>query len=202
MTVVPSRFALVLSLAALATALFMGAEYHHAILAGEFIARHEMAALGAAALLAVVTVSSTLLAATRVLGWFTPAPITYRRQELVNGPVAAFTLGMFVYLSIYPPTPWVFDTMTALAFVFGFMLMLPVGVADAPAAIAVLNACTGLAAAAAGFASGNGVLMMAGAVVAAAGATFAIIIHRPTSRPAWRTLVSAFAPAEPRTDRY
>ena len=111
----------------------------------------------------------------------------------MNAPAAAFIAGMLAYLIVYPPTPWVFYTMIGMAFVFGAMLTMPMDAADAPAAVALLNAATGLAAAAAGFANRNGVLVMAGALLAAAGFTLSIVARTPVQQSPFRALLRAFS---------
>ena len=110
----------------------------------------------------------------------------------MTGPLAAVTLGMLAYLILYPPISWVFATMIALGVVLGGLLLLPIGAADGPAAIALLNALSGLAMCVAGSAARDGVLVMAGALVAAAGFVLSLVARVPTGRSPLAVLLTAF----------
>lgn len=193
MTDMSQRNSYWLTLGTLACTLIEIVGYHGDIAAGHFIARREMAIVGTAVLLGTVTVAATLVAALRSPGARGRSVGAYRGQAFVNASTAAFIVGMLVYLAVYPPTPWVFDTVLALAFPFGIMLMIPVRDADAPGVVAALNGCAGLAACAAGFAAGSGVLVMAGALVAGAGWIFAIALRRTMTRSLRRAVFSAFS---------
>jgi NAD/NADP transhydrogenase beta subunit len=187
------RLAIVLSLGAFACALAGIADYHARVATGQFIPRPEMAALGMAVLFGTITVSATVVAAGRHLAWITSLPVVYRRQAFVNGPLAAFICGMLAYLVVYPPTPWVFDTMTSLAFGFGLLLMMPVDGTDGAVVVAALNALAGAAACVSGFASRNGVLIMLGAVVMAGGVIVSIVARAGAHRSLASVLFAAFS---------
>ncbi len=192
MTDLSQRNAYWLTLGTLATTLYEIARYHGDVASARFIARGHMFVVGVAVLLGAVTVAGTLAAAVRrTPGAIRPAA-TYRGQAFVNASAAAFILGMLAYLAFYPPTPWVFDTMLALALPFGIMLMLPVREPDAPAVVSVLNGCAGLTACAAGFAVGSGVLVMVGLVVGVVGWGLAVTLQRAMTRSPFSTLFSAF----------
>lgn len=181
-----------LTLGTLGTTLSEIAGYHGDISAGRFVARGQMAVVGVAVLIGTVTVAGTLAAATkRRRGTDRPA-VVYRGQRVVNASASAFILGMLVYLAVYPPTPWVFHTMVVLTLLLGIMLVIPVRAADTPAVVAALNGCAGLAACAAGFATGSGILVMAGALIAAAGWIFTIVLQRTMTRSLAGALLSAF----------
>jgi len=198
MTDMPRRIALWLTLCAVAIALVGIAGYHAAVTAGQFIPRAEMAALSVTVLLSTVTVAATIAAVAKRQASGPAGIIAYRGQPFVNAPTAAFILGMLAYLIVYPPTPWVFDTMLALAFVFGFMLALPIHRPDLPPVVALLNGFAGLAACAAGFALGNGLLIMAGLLVAIAGFLLAIRTRHTMTRSLYGALCTAFREARKR----
>ncbi len=181
-----------LTLGTFATTLVAIAGYHGDVAAGHFIPRGQMAIVGVATLVGAVAVGGTLLAALKRPRTPTRPPVAYRGQMVVNASTAAFIVGMLVYLIIYPPTPWVFDTTLALAFVFGIMLVIPVAPADAPAVVAVLNGCAGLAGCGAGFAVGNGITVMAAALIAAAGWILAIALQRTMTRSLTSAVFAAF----------
>ena len=181
-----------LTLGTLATTLAEIAGYHGDVAAGHFIPRGQMAVVGIAVLVGAATVGGTLIAALKRPRATARPPVAYRGQLIANASTAAFIVGMLVYLAIYPPTPWVFDTTLALAFVFGMMLVLPVAPADAPAVVAVLNGCAGLTACGAGFAVGSGIIVMAAALVAAAGWILAIALQRTMTRSLTSAVFAAF----------
>ncbi|MGH7668566.1 MAG: NAD(P)(+) transhydrogenase (Re/Si-specific) subunit beta [Gemmatimonadaceae bacterium] len=193
MTDMSTRNSFWLTLGTLGTTLFQIAGYHGAIRTGQFIARGQMAVVGAAVLIGAGTVAGTLTAVLKDPRNTAQPAVTYRGQMVVNSSTAAFILGMLVYLAFYPPTPWVFNTTLVLTFVFGIMLMIPVLNADAPGVVAVLNGCAGLSACAAGFAAGSGALVMAGALIAAAGWILAIALQRTMTRSLPGALFSAFS---------
>ncbi len=197
MTDLSQRNSFWLTLGTLATTLFEIAGYHGAIAAGQFISRGQMAVVGFAVLVGTVTVAGTLAAAMKRPRTPAPPPVTYHGQMVVNASAAAFILGMLAYLALYPPTPWVFDTMLALAFLFGIMLLVPVRNAEAPAVVTVLNGTAGLAACAAGYAVTSGVLIMAGVLVAGTGWISAIVLQRTMTRSLASAVFSAFG-EEPR----
>ena len=165
MTEIPPRRVLWLTLGTLVTTLFGITQYHGAIAAGQYVSRPEMAALASEVLLGTATVAAALLAAAKRRPWITPGPITYGAQRSVNASVAAFMLGMFAYLVIYPPTAWVFDTVAALGFALGVMITMPLEQAGLPTALEILNAGAGAAACAAGFVLGSGLLVIVGLFV-------------------------------------
>lgn len=165
MTEIPPRRVLGLTLGTLVTTLFGITQYHRAIAAGQYISRPEMAALAGEVLLGTVTVAAALIVAAKRRPWITPAPIAYGAQRSVNASVAAFILGMLAYLVVYPPTAWVFDTVTALGFALGIMLAMPLEQAALQTTLEILNACAGTAACAAGFVLGSGLLVIVGLFV-------------------------------------
>ncbi len=188
----PQRTSFWLTLATLATTLLGIAGYHRDVAAGHFIARGQMAVVGIATLVGAVAVGATLVAVLKRPHAPPQPPVAYRGQMVVNASTAAFIVGMLVYLIVYPPTPWVFDTTLGLAFVFGIMLAIPVAPADAPAVVAVLNGCAGLTACGAGFAVGNGITVMAAALIAAAGWILAIALQRTMTRSLTSAVFTAF----------
>jgi len=128
------------------------AEYYADIRLGQFISRPEMATLGLAMLLGATTISATVIAVRKFRGWITPEAVRYRGWEFVSGCAAAFICGMFVYLIVYPLTPWVFYSTMALAFVFGALLVIPMDRTRARSTVVLLDVLSCAAACVAGFA--------------------------------------------------
>ena len=96
--------------------------------------------------------------------FITGRPVTYRGQNLVNLSMFTAALGCFIYLVYDPGNTLVFAAMIALALIIGVFMVLPIGGADMPVVVSLLNSYAGLAASATGFAIGSNVLIVCGAV--------------------------------------
>src|SRR5688572_15720100 len=138
MTAMPQRIALALTFSSLAATLVGIAEYYTGFSSVEGIGHAKAAALGFEVLLGSITVGGTLVAAGKLQELITSKPLTYKGQNLVNGAVFAFILGLFAYLIIQPQSPAVFYGMVALGLLFGIMFVLPIGGADMPVVVALL----------------------------------------------------------------
>jgi NAD(P) transhydrogenase subunit beta len=103
---------------------------------------------------------------------------------------------MFIYLIVRPADAAVFYTMIALAFLIGIFLVLPIGGADMPVVISLLNSYAGLASSATGFAIGNNVLIIAGALDGASGFLLSIIMSKAMNRSFTNILFGAFGSAK------
>ncbi|MGH7677940.1 MAG: NAD(P)(+) transhydrogenase (Re/Si-specific) subunit beta [Gemmatimonadaceae bacterium] len=191
MTAMPQRIALALSFSALAATLVGIAEYHTG-LHGEGISHAKAAALGFEVLLGSLTVAGSLVAAGKLQELITSKPVTYRGQNLVNGALFAFTLGLFVFLVMQPDSPRVFAAMVALSFAFGILFVMPIGGADMPVVVALLNSYSGLAACATGFAIENNVLIIAGALDGASGFILSLLMSKAMNRSFANVLFGAF----------
>jgi len=118
--------------------------------------------------------------------------VTYKGQNLVN---ALFFLGiasLFVYTIVDPSQRWAFYTMMVASFVFGIMLVLPIGGADMPVVVALLNSYSGLASCATGFAIGNVILIISGSLDGASGFILSILMSKAMNRSFTNVLFGAF----------
>jgi NAD(P) transhydrogenase subunit beta len=192
MTAMPQRIALALSFSALAATLVGIAEYHTGMHGGGGISHAKAAALGFEVLFGSLTVTGTLVAAGKLQELITSRPVTYRGQNLVNGALFAFTLGLFAYLVMQPESPRVFYLMIAFAGVFGILFVMPIGGADMPVVVALLNSYSGLAACATGFAIHNEVLIIAGALDGASGFILSLLMSKAMNRSFGNVLFGAF----------
>jgi H+-translocating NAD(P) transhydrogenase subunit beta len=195
MTAMPQRIALSLTFSALAATLVGVAEYHTDILSVGTVDRFKMAAIGFEVMLGTVTVAGTLVAAGKLQEWITSKPVTFRGQNLFTGGLAAFTFGLFAYLVLYPATQWVFYTMLGFSFVFGILLVMPIGGADMPVVVALLNSYSGLAACATGFAINNVILIISGSLDGASGFILSILMSKAMNRSFSNVLFGAFGSA-------
>ena len=102
---------------------------------------------------------------------------------------------MFVYLIVHPENAIVFYAMIALALLIGVFMVLPIGGADMPVVISLLNSYAGLASAATGFAIGNNVLIIAGALDGASGFILSIVMSKAMNRSFENVIFGAFGAA-------
>ena len=192
MTAMPQRIALALTFSSLAATLVGIAEYYTSFGRVDGIGHAKAAALGFEVLLGSITVGGTLVAAGKLQELITSKPLTYKGQNLVNGALFAFILGLFAYLILQPESPSVFYSMVALGLLFGVMFVLPIGGADMPVVVALLNSYSGLAACATGFAIDNVVLIIAGALDGASGFILSILMSKAMNRSFANVLFGAF----------
>jgi NAD(P) transhydrogenase subunit beta len=192
MTAMPQRIALALSFSALAATLVGIAEYHTGVNLPDGISHAKAAALGFEVLLGSLTVAGSMVAAGKLQEWLPSKPLTFRGQNLLNGALFAFILGLFVFLIMQPESQTVFYVMVALAAVFGILFVMPIGGADMPVVVALLNSYAGLAACATGFAIHNQVLIIAGALDGASGFILSILMSKAMNRSFANVLFGAF----------
>lgn len=192
MTAMPQRIALALTFSSLAATLVGIAEYITHVHTIEGISHAKAAALGFEVLLGSITVGGTLVAAGKLQEWLPSRPMTFRGQNLVNGVWFAFTAGLAAYVVLQPSAATVFYVMIAMALVFGVMFVLPIGGADMPVVVALLNSYSGLAACATGFAIDNMVLIIAGALDGASGFILSILMSKAMNRSFSNVLFGAF----------
>ncbi|MFZ1977253.1 MAG: NAD(P)(+) transhydrogenase (Re/Si-specific) subunit beta [Bacteroidota bacterium] len=178
MTAMPQRIAISHAFGALA-----------AVLVGvnEYIVHSEraygiMPALGFEVLFGALTVTGSLMAFGKLQDLIPGVPLTYKGQNVVNITLFCITVGMFVYLIFFPDNTAVFFTMIALSFCIGIFLVLPIGGADMPVVLSLMNSYAGLAAAATGFAINNKVLIIAGSLDGSSGFILSIIMSKAMNR--------------------
>jgi NAD(P) transhydrogenase subunit beta len=189
MTAVPQRTALSHAFGALAAALVGGAEYS---LRYRDIDTFTMFALVVEVLLGSLTFSASLMAFGKLQEILPQRPITYRGQNYVNLGLLGVAVLLGVLLVLNPSNTTLFPVMVTLAFLFGIMLIIPIGGADMPTVIALLNSYAGLSAAAMGFALDNKLLIIAGSLDGASGLILSIIMCKAMNRSFANVLFGAF----------
>ena len=192
MTAMPQRIALSLTLSALAATLVGVAEYHTQLSSGIIPTRATMVALGFEVMLGSITVGGTLVAAGKLQEWLTSKPVTFVGQQAVNGALFLGILALLVYTIIGPTHEWAFYAMMGVAFVFGIMLVMPIGGADMPVVVALLNSYSGLASCATGFAIGNVILIISGSLDGASGFILSVLMSKAMNRSFTNVLFGAF----------
>ncbi len=198
LTAVPQRTALSHAFGGLAAGLVGTAKFlywfHHD--PGE-LGTFRMVAIVFEVVLGYLTFTGSLIAAAKLqeYKWIPQRPWVYRGQHVVNLLAfgAAVVLGAWLVVS---PTdvraPWLFAAIVVLALNFGWMLVMPIGGADMPTVIAILNAYAGLAAVAMGFVLDNKLLITAGALDGSSGLILSIIMCKAMNRSFTNVLFGAF----------
>ncbi|MEM1434793.1 MAG: NAD(P)(+) transhydrogenase (Re/Si-specific) subunit beta [Pseudomonadota bacterium] len=147
-----------------------------------------------------VTFTGSILAYLKLSERIDGKPIVFGAQRIVNGALLAVLVGAGVMFTLDPnPTALMFYIVIALSLVLGVMVVIPIGGADMPVVISLLNSYSGLAACAAGFAIGNNILIVAGSLVGAAGIILTNIMCRAMNRSLANVLFSGFGAAKQAT---
>jgi len=195
LTAVPQRTALSHAFGGLAAGLVGTAKYMHWLEHGE-LTRFRVAAIVLEVLLGYLTFTGSLMAAGKLQEIVPTRPITYPNQNIVNLGLLAIAIGAGVYLTIDPYVPAAFAIIILLSLVFGVLLILPIGGADMPTVISLLNSYAGLAAVAMGFVLESKMLITAGALDGSSGLILSIIMCRAMNRSFTNVLFGAFGQAQ------
>ena len=188
MNALPQRQALSLAFGALAATLVGIAEYSR----GDELGAVKMTALGFEVLFGSLTVAGSLIAYAKLQELLRGTPITFKGQNIFNITLFAVTIGIFIYLIFAPDNPMLFYEMVGLAFLFGLLMVLPIGAADMPVVMSLMNSYAGLASAAAGFALSNNVLIIAGTLDGFSGFILSILMCKAMNRSMTNVLFGAF----------
>ena len=195
MTAMPQRTALSHAFGAFAAALVGVSEYYRHYQTGGHLDRITMAALGFEVMLGSLTTTGSLLAFAKLQGMVRGTPLTYKGQNVFNMALLATTIGIFVYLIVVPGSMPLFLTMVGLALLFGVLLVIPIGAADMPVVMSLLNSYAGLASAATGFVLSNNVLIIAGTLDGFSGFILSVLMCRAMNRSITNVLFGAFGSA-------
>jgi proton-translocating NAD(P)+ transhydrogenase subunit beta len=189
MTAVPQRTALSHAFGALAAALVGTGEYY---LQAPRIGAVTMTALALEVVLGSLTFTGSLMAFGKLQEILPTRPVTYRGQNVMNLSLLAIAVVLAVYLVGHPGQTQLFPIMIALALLFGVLLVIPIGGADMPTVISLLNSYAGLSAAAMGFVLDNKLLIIAGALDGSSGFILSMIMCRAMNRSFTNVLFGAF----------
>src|SRR6266446_75782 len=195
MTAMPQRTALSHAFGALAAALVGVSEYYRHYSSGGQLDKSTMGALGFEVMLGALTTTGSLLAFAKLQGLVRGTPLTYKGQNVFNMALLVTTIGIFVYLIFVPGSLPLFFVMVGLAFIFGLLLVMPIGSADMPVVMSLLNSYAGLASAATGFVLKNNVLIIAGTLDGFSGFILSILMCRAMNRSITNVLFGAFGSA-------
>jgi len=201
MTAMPQRIAVSHMFGALAVTLVGIAEFLHYrdVPGGPGVIK--MVALGFETVFGALTITGSFMAFGKLQGLISGRPITFPGQKVINAVIFVGAIGLWIYLvatqSGDPAASGdngviLFGLMTLLALVIGVTLVLPIGGADMPVVVSLLNSYAGLAASATGFAIGNNVLIVAGALDGASGFILSILMSKAMNRSFSNVLFGAF----------
>ena len=201
MTAMPQRIAVSHMFGALAVTLVGIAEFLHYrdVPGGPGVIK--MVALGFETVFGALTITGSFMAFGKLQGFISGRPITFPGQKIINAAIFVGAIGLWIYLiatqSGGPAASGdngilLFGLMTLLALVIGVTLVLPIGGADLPVVVSLLISYAGLAASATGFAIGNNVLIVAGALDGASGFILSILMSKAMNRSFANVLFGAF----------
>lgn len=194
MTAVPQRTAFSHALGALAATLIGVSEY---IRHQEHLTGLTMTPLGFQVLIGGLTVTGSLIAAAKLQELLPGAPIIYKGQNVASIGVLALAVVTLIVLIASPGQGWLFGVMVVLALIIGCLIVIPIGAADMPVVIALLNSYGGMADAAMGFVLLNRIQIITGSLDGTSGLLLSLLMCRAMNRSAMNVLFGAFgAPVE------
>ena len=140
-----------------------------------------------------MTWSGSVIAFLKLSGKMSGAPVIFSGQHAINLLLAIVMIGFGLWFFFSETTNWTaFIAMTAIAFVLGFLIIIPIGGADMPVVISMLNSYSGWAAAGIGFSLGNPMLIIAGSLVGSSGAILSYIMCKAMNRPFLSVILGGF----------
>ena len=189
MTAVPQRTALSHAFGALCVTLVGTSEFY---LRAPNVPRFMMAVLSMEVILGSLTFTGSLMAAGKLEEFLPQRPITYKGQNVVNLSVLAVAIGVAAYLVVHPERTALFPVILAVPLLFGVLMIVPIGGADMPTVISLLNSYAGLSAAAMGFVLDSKLLIIAGALDGASGFILSVNMSKAMNRSFSNVLFGAF----------
>jgi NAD(P) transhydrogenase subunit beta len=189
MTAMPQMVALFNGVGGGAAALVALAEFH--IATGD-LADDEIVSIVLSGLIGSISFSGSLVAFAKLQELLSGRPIVFRGQNIVNTAILLGAAGLGVALVAGVDEQWALVALLVLALVFGVMFVLPIGGADMPVVISLLNAFTGLAASATGFVLDSTVLIVSGMLVGASGTLLTLMMAKAMNRSVANVLFGAF----------
>ena len=140
-----------------------------------------------------MTWSGSVIAFMKLSGRMSGAPVVFGGQHLLNLVLAVVMVGFGLWFFFSDTTNWTaFIVMTSIAFILGFLIIIPIGGADMPVVISMLNSYSGWAAAGIGFSLGNPMLIIAGSLVGSSGAILSYIMCKAMNRPFLSVILGGF----------
>jgi len=197
MTAMPQLVAAFHSLVGLAAVLVAAAAFYSPVqfgIAGDVgIKAASLIELGLGSAIGALTFTGSVIAFAKLNGNMSGAPILLPARHLLNIVIAAGIVGLLGYLiAVNGQAPWAFWGLTVLALILGITLIIPIGGADMPVVVSMLNSYSGWAAAALGFTLGNFALIITGALVGSSGAILSYIMCKGMNRSFISVILGGF----------
>jgi len=189
MTAVPQRTALSHAFGALSAALIGIGEYY---VGTPHLTKFEMLEIGLEVIIGSLTFTGSLIAAGKLQEILPQRPITYKGQNVVSLSTLGAAVVLMLMLMVHPEYTHLFQAMILVALLFGVMLVTPIGGADMPTVISLLNSYAGFSAALLGFVLNSKVLVVAGALDGASGFILSVIMCKAMNRSFTNVLFGAF----------
>jgi NAD(P) transhydrogenase subunit beta len=189
MTAMPQRTALSHAFGAIAAALVGIAEF---TMHAHTMSLFTRSALGLEVMLGALTTTGSLIACGKLQGVIRGTPVQFKGQQFLNLLIFFGMVGCFAYSLYDPSATYFFYGMVALGFLFGVMLVIPIGSADMPVVMSLLNSYAGLASAATGFVLGNNILIIAGTLDGFSGFILSILMCKAMNRSITNVLFGGF----------
>jgi NAD(P) transhydrogenase subunit beta len=191
MTAVPQRTALSHAFGALSAAMIGIAEYYVGI---PHVTRFGMGEIGLEVIIGSLTFTGSLIAAAKLqeVKFIPQRPVTYRGQNIVSLSVLGAAVALVIALVVNPEQAYLFPIMVVVSLIFGVMLVTPIGGADMPTVISLLNSYAGFSAALLGFVLNSKVLVVAGALDGSSGFILSVIMCKAMNRSFTNVMFGAF----------
>ncbi|HEX7027004.1 MAG TPA: NAD(P)(+) transhydrogenase (Re/Si-specific) subunit beta [Gammaproteobacteria bacterium] len=196
MTAMPQLVAAFHSLVGMAAVLVAGAAFSNPgafglLDAGGQIFVASRIEMGLGVVIGAITFSGSVIAFTKLQGLVSGAPVIFKGQHILNALIGLLIVALIGYFC-FDQSPAVFWTMTALAFLIGVLLIIPIGGADMPVVVSMLNSYSGWAAAGIGFTLQNNALVVTGALVGSSGAILSYIMCKGMNRSFFNVILGGF----------
>jgi proton-translocating NAD(P)+ transhydrogenase subunit beta len=195
MTAMPQMVALLNGFGGIASALVATAELVSYAAGSERPTGIVPLAIALSALIGGITFTGSVVAFAKLQEWMRGQPITYPGQQVVNALLALAAVGLAAVVVVRPDALGPYAVLLTLSFVLGVLVVIPIGGADMPVVISLLNSYSGLAACATGFVLGNSGLVISGSLVGASGIILSKLMCDAMNRSLANVLFGAFGQA-------
>jgi len=155
------------------------------------IAVHSLIEMGLGVAIGAITFTGSIVAFAKLQGLVTGAPLVFKGQHFLNAAQGIAIVGLIVWL-LLAQNPIAFILLVAISLLLGFLLILPIGGADMPVVVSMLNSYSGWAACGIGFTLGNNLLIITGALVGSSGAILSYIMCKGMNRSIFNVILGGF----------
>ena len=179
MTQMPQMVAIFNGFGGIASALIAAAEFLNP---GEILSTFSLATISLSVFVGTLTFTGSFIAFGKLQGFVSGQPIVFPGQQFLNALIGVLILGLAVYITTAPDNINIFYIFIALSALIGIALTIPIGGADMPVVISLLNSYSGIAASSTGFVLNNNALIISGALVGASGLILTNIMGKGMNR--------------------